>query len=138
VKLILVLAIVFSEILFVDLFQVTQIIGTLGVNTFVDYEVFTVFLRHKRMHAVRTTKIQGRRTILFGGEFSLAYLAHKLSLGTVILVKKGFGSIATRTFTAVTNVALRAAIDRFYGLISITITPLVVGCQVSIIPWLYF
>ena len=48
-KLVLVLAIVFSEILFIDLLEIVKIIRTFGIYTFMNDEVFTIFLASQGM-----------------------------------------------------------------------------------------
>ena len=52
-ELIFVLSMVFSKIFFVDFLEVVEIVGTLGINAFVDDEMLTVFLPNKGMLAVR-------------------------------------------------------------------------------------
>jgi hypothetical protein len=46
-KLVLVLTAGFSKILIIDLLEIVQIIRALGINAFMDYEVFTIFLARK-------------------------------------------------------------------------------------------
>ena len=49
---VLVFAIVFFQMLFINLLKVMEIIRALGVNTFMDNKVFTVFLVNQCMRAV--------------------------------------------------------------------------------------
>ena len=51
-QLIFVLAIVFFQICLINLFQVVEVIGALGVHTFMDDEMLTVFLAGQRMGTV--------------------------------------------------------------------------------------
>jgi hypothetical protein len=51
---IFVLAIVFLKIFFIYLFKIIKVVWAFGIDTFVDNEVFAVFLRNKSMVAVRT------------------------------------------------------------------------------------
>ena len=52
---VLVFAIVFFQMLFINLLKVMEIIRALGVNTFMDNKVFTVFLVNQCMRAVRAS-----------------------------------------------------------------------------------
>ena len=54
-KLVLVLAIVFSEILFIDLLEIVKIIRAFGINAFVYDEVLAILLRCESMHTVRAS-----------------------------------------------------------------------------------
>ena len=56
---VLVFAIVFFKMLFINLLKVMEIIRALGVNTFMDNKVFTVFLANQCMRAVRASQNRG-------------------------------------------------------------------------------
>lgn len=53
-ELIFVFAIVFVQVFFSNLFKVVQVIRTFRIYTFMDNEVFSVFLMNKGVVAVRT------------------------------------------------------------------------------------
>jgi hypothetical protein len=53
---IFVLAIVFLKIFFIYFFKIIKVIGTFGIDAFMDNEVLSVFLRNKSVVAVRTFK----------------------------------------------------------------------------------
>ena len=53
---IFVLTVIFSQILFINLFEVVKIVRAFRIHTFVDYKVLTVFLMNESMTAVRTFK----------------------------------------------------------------------------------
>ena len=54
-KLVLVLTVVFSEILFIDLLEIVKIIRTFGIYTFMNDEVLAILLWCEGMHAVRAS-----------------------------------------------------------------------------------
>ncbi len=81
-------AIVFLKVFFVDFLKVVEIVGTYGIDAFVDDEMFTVFLTLKGMLAVRTSKRHLIiKAVVSGGESSLADITHELSCFTVVFVE---------------------------------------------------
>ena len=57
-KLVLVLAIVFSEIFFIDFLEIVKIIRAFGIYAFMDDEVFAILLGCESMHTVRTAQFK--------------------------------------------------------------------------------
>ena len=55
---VLVLAIVFSEILFIDLLEIVQIIRAFGIYAFMYDEVLAILLGCESMHTVRTAQFK--------------------------------------------------------------------------------
>ena len=53
--------------LFINLLKIVDIVRALGINTFMDNKVFTVFLMHQAVVAMRTSQdgVFGK-TIIFG------------------------------------------------------------------------
>jgi hypothetical protein len=115
VKFIFIFSVRLLKIALIYLFQVVEIEGTFGVHTFVDDEVFTVFLRNQDMSAVRTA--QSQRLIMAadtGRKAVITDLAHQLALGTVVLIEVDHGSTTTRTAGLFWNITGRASADRFH------------------------
>ena len=57
-KLVLVLAIVFSEIFFIDFLEIVKIIRAFGINAFVYDEVLSILLGCESMHTVRASEFK--------------------------------------------------------------------------------
>ena len=55
-ELIFILSIVFIKVSFIDFLKVFKIVRAFRINTFVNNEIFPVFLMNKRMVTVRTSK----------------------------------------------------------------------------------
>ncbi len=73
-----VFAVVLLQILFVNLFEVVQVVGTFRVHTLVKDKVFAILFRDQRMVAVGTAQLHGRKAALFWGEPGVAYFAEHL------------------------------------------------------------
>ena len=67
VEFVFVFAIVFVQMFFINAGEVMQIVRAFGIHTFVDDKVFTVFLMHQAVVAMRTSQdgVFGK-TIIFG------------------------------------------------------------------------
>ena len=85
---VLALTVIFGQISLIDLFQVTKIIRTFGIDTFMDNKVFTVLFTVQGVAAVGTAKIQGREAVaLFRRETGITDFAEELAFGAVVLVE---------------------------------------------------
>lgn len=103
-----------EKILFVHFFKIMKIVRTFRIDTFVDSKMFAVLNVNKGMITVRTFQGIGfQKTVFIRRKRGGADLAEDLSLGTIILIKKRFGSIAARTGTVVTDVTIRTTINGF-------------------------
>ncbi len=67
VEFVFVFAIVFVQMFLIHFLQVVEIVRAFGIHTFVDDKVFTVFLMHQAVVAMRTSQdgVFGK-TIIFG------------------------------------------------------------------------
>jgi hypothetical protein len=113
VQLILVLAVVFFQICLINLFQVVEIIGALGVHAFMDDEVLTVFLAGQRMGTVGALEREDPgKTVLVRRKPSATDLAQELSGFTVISVQVGLGGLTEGAGTVFRDITFGAAPDR--------------------------
>ena len=112
-ELVFVFAVVFLQILFVNLFEVVQVVGAFGIDTFVEDKVFAVLFGNQRMVAVGTAQLQGRKTAVLWGEPGTTYFAEYLSFGTIVFVEVWHRRITARTGAVFGDIAFRAAV---YGL----------------------
>jgi len=131
VEFILVFAVVFLKVFFINFLQVMQIVRTFRINTFMDDKVLTVFLWNQSIATVRTPQLHRGEPAVLHGKFCITDLTEDLPFGTIVFIEEGFGSITARAGTVIGDVALRPAADRADFL---TITFFVVGNEVFVVP----
>ena len=73
-------------------------------------------------------------TVLFRRELRITNLAHKLTFGTIILVKIDTRGITSRTFTIVIDVTFSSTSNGFDRLIVVLVTPLKVSHEILVVP----
>ena len=78
VEFVFVFAIVFVQMFLIHFLQVVEIVRAFGIHTFVDDKVFTVFLMHQAVVAMRTSQdgVFGK-TIILVGEKSVWQTLHR-------------------------------------------------------------
>ena len=81
-----------------------EIVGALGIDTFMDDKVLAVFLWNQSISAVRTAQFHRGETTFIRGEPRCADFTEKLSLGAVVFVKKGLWGITTGAGAIIRNV----------------------------------
>ena len=119
-ELIFVFAIVLIQMFFINLFEVVQIIRAFRIHTFMDDEVFAVFLVNKAVIAMRTLQDGGFgiTVILSGRKMRLADLTQNLAFLLAIIpheiVHRG---ITCRAGTVFWNITLHSAKYRAYGFV---------------------
>ena len=132
-ELILVLAIILFQNLFINFIKVVNVVGAFWIYAFVDNEVFAVFFVNQWVFAVWTFQRVGLwKTIFFRRERSGADFAQDLPFRTIIFVEIGFRSIAARTCAVVINITFRASVD---SLDFFTILPFEIRDVFFIIPF---
>ena len=77
-----------------------------------DDKVLTVFFRDQGVPTVGTAQFHRREAAFIRGEPCRADFTEELSLGAIVFVKKGLGSITARAGAVVRDVAFRASSDR--------------------------
>ena len=130
-------AIVFFQMLFINLLKVMEIVRALGINAFMDNKVFTVFLVNKWMRAVRAFQNRGfwKTAVVRSWKTILAYLAKKLAFLFAIIPHKILERCAAKITAAVLrNVTFATAKDRFDGFV---IALFIVGNEVGPFPILF-
>ena len=131
VELVFVFAVVFLQILFVNLFEVVQVVGALGIDTFVEDKVFAVLFGNQRMVAVGTAQLHGRKTAVLWGEPGITYFAEYLSFGTIVFVEVWHRRITAWTGAVFGDIAFRTAV---YGLDLLPIAFLDIGDELLVSP----
>lgn len=111
-ELVLVPAVVFLPVFPVNLFEVVQVIGAFGVDTFVEDEVLPVFFGHQGMAAVRAAQLHGGEAAVLWGESGIAHFAEHLAFGAIVLVEVRHRRIAAWAGAVLRDVAFRAAVHR--------------------------
>ena len=112
-ELIFIFTMCFIEILFINLFEIVEIVRTLRVDTFVNDKVLAILFMNKGMTAMRTAKIQGREAVaLFLRESGITDFAQELAPGAIILVEIDGGSLASWTGTGFGDVTVGTTADR--------------------------
>lgn len=133
-ELVFILAKGLSEMLFIDLFKVAQIVRAFGIYTFMQDEMLPVFLWNQSVTTVWAAQFHRGKAVIFRGELSITDFAKKLSLGAVVLIKKEFGSATTWTVTVVRNITIGAPVN---GFDFFTIAFFVIRDQVFVSPLLF-
>ncbi len=123
VKLVFVFPVGFLKVFLVNLLQVMQVVGALGVHTFMDGEVLAVFFRNKGMPAMGAEKSY-RGGNLFTGNKSLSTdFTKELAMAAIIVVNVVVRSPAKRADGIVRDGFAIPALNRLHRL---AIFPLVV------------
>lgn len=104
--------IILVEVILIHLFQIMEIVRTFRVYTFVQDEIFPVFLWNKGIAAMRAAQLNRRKTAIRRGEPGGTDLAEKLPFGTVVPVEKRLRGITTWAGAIVRDVTGRTAADR--------------------------
>ena len=110
-ELVFIFTVALFEVLFIYFFEFVKIIMAIWIYSFMNEEIFSVFLRDESVAAMRTSKFDGREATFIRREMGVTDFAEKLSFGTIILIKERFRSITTRTAAAVRDIAGRATTD---------------------------
>ena len=111
-ELIFILAIILFEVIPIHLFEVVEVVRAFRVDTFVEDEVFPLFLWDEGVAAVRAAQFHGREPAVLRGEPGIAYLAEDLAFGAVVFIEVRHGGITAGTGAVLGDVAFRAAVDR--------------------------
>ena len=99
-------AIVFHKVFRTNLFEVVEIIGAFGIDTFMNDEVLPLFLRNKGVAAVGAAEFHGGEAAFSRGEPGVTDLTQDLSFGTVVFVEVRHGCVTARAGAVVRDVAL--------------------------------
>ena len=137
VNLIFVLAVFFLKVFFIDLLQVVEIIGTLGIDALMYNEMFPVLHRNQVMVTVRALEPEALMGIFPRSKWVLADFAEKLGFGTVVFVKVDFWSVASRTGAVIIDVTFFPAFDWLDGFEIIFVTPFQIRHEITIVPWFH-
>jgi hypothetical protein len=86
VEFVLALPIFFVKMFLIDLFKITQIEGTFGINAFMDAEESPILFGRQRMTAVRTCKAYWGSYELAINEGLSADLAQVLTASAVVVI----------------------------------------------------
>ncbi len=81
-----ILAIVYLQVLFINLFEVVQVIGAFWVHAFMEDEVFPILFGDQGIAAVGAAQFQGREAAVLWGEPGVAHFAEHLPFGAVVPV----------------------------------------------------
>ena len=130
-ELVFVFAIVFCKVLLINLFEVAEIIGAFGIDTFMYDEVLALFLWNKGAAAVGAAELHGREAVFSRGEPGVTDLAQHLPFGAVVSVEVRHGSITAWAGTVLWDVAFRAAV---YGADLFAIAFFDVGNELPVSP----
>lgn len=96
-ELVLVLAVVFSKVLLIDLFEVVEVVGAFWVDAFVEDEMLPVLFGSQGVAAVGAAEgIAFGEAVVIRGEVGIADLALDLAFGTIVAIEVGLGSLAVR------------------------------------------
>ena len=112
---VLVFAVIFFEIILINLFQVVKIVRTLGVDTLMEDEVFPLFFGDEGVSAVRAGKADGGRELFAGNESLSADFALVLPVAAVIIVDVLVRSAAERTDGIFRDRPAITPLDGFHG-----------------------
>ena len=85
-ELVFILTIVLIEVFFINFTKIVKIVRAFGIHTFMDDEMFPVFLWNKGIPTVRATKLYRGKAAFFRRKSGITDLAENLSLGTIIFV----------------------------------------------------
>ena len=78
-------------------FEIVEIVRATSIDAFMDDKVFSVFLWHKRMTAVRAGKYKRHTNIFAAAKCSTAYFAQKLASAAVVVIYIMMGSVTAGT-----------------------------------------
>ena len=104
-ELIFVFAVILIEVLLIHLFQVVEVVGAFGIDTFVDDKVFPVFFGDEGISTVRTPQLHGREAAFSWRESGSTDFTEELSFGAVIPVKKRFRGVTAWAMAVVRDIA---------------------------------
>lgn len=105
-------AVAVLKVFFINPFEVVEIIGAFGIDTFMYGEVLPLFLWDEGVAAVRAAQLHGREPAVPRGESGTAYLAEDLAFGAVVPVEVWHGRVTARTGAVLRDTAFRAAVYR--------------------------
>lgn len=109
-ELVFVFAVAFIQVLFIDLFEIVQVIGAFGVHAFVEDEVLPVLFGDQGIAAVWAVQLHGRETAVLLGKPGIAYFAEYLPFGAIVFVEIWHRRITAWTGAVLRDIAFRATV----------------------------
>ena len=105
-----VFAVAFIQVLFINLFEVMQVIGAFGVHAVVEHEVLPVLLGGQGMVAVWAAQFQGREAAVLWRKPGAANFAEYLPFGAIVFVEIWHRRITAWTGAVLRDIAIRTAV----------------------------